>query len=168
LGIARLSPVLNLLSDETRVSVRTNGACRKALLLPDNTSRFNAREYHVQSRADSRIFCEFVKSEEGTPIQMTKKTIHDLRALSEAFGFDTLTTECDPFMEPFESVSEDSQSTQSSSIRPQICDLQERFLLLKGKFESEILSPRCCEYVFGSNGYGDQGEELSKDLGVIR
>jgi TPR repeat protein len=194
-------PQLSLNSDGTIFAVRKTALLEKLRIFQEDTSRLNVSEYQVKTRVPSAIFGDFVKYVEGEPVQVTEANFSFLRDLSQEFGFDALSAECDLFEESQASTGQTSMSSLNSALIDRLDGVEERQLLLERSvgikmneiqslvrevarlsslckilddrlsgqikvFESERQYRRGCEYLFGTNGYGERGEEMSKTLGL--
>jgi TPR repeat protein len=199
---------LNLNSDGTIFPVKKSILLEHLRFFQEDASRLNAVEYRVKSKVPSDVFRNFVGFLQGNPIQVAERTFPFLRALSEEFGFEALSAECDSFKKSHERISDDSEAGQSFRLEARVAEVEERQLLLERStgsaanelmrlpekiaalereltrlsslcasldgrlskhvrhFEGEVDYRRGCEYLFGTNGYGLRGEELSKALGL--
>jgi TPR repeat protein len=183
----------SLISGGKKFQIKKSLLFEKSSLFQTDPSLLNTSEYRVRTDAPPEAFAAFLGFLEGTSKGVVSETVDSLRGLAAEFGFEELRRECERFedrsgtecggrvsldlsiferllkMEEFERVFERRLSfvkrevnRLSGSLSSALSRIESHLRL----FESEQRYRRGCEYLFGTNDFGYQGEELSKTLGI--
>lgn len=183
--------MMDLNANGTVLQVKKTHLFKRSGYFRSDASRLNAREYIVRAAVPPAVFTDFVRFLAGDSIQVSADSIDALRALSREFEFAPLAEACDSFVPPSADhplfarmiALEESQARLEREIaaqEAQIGALVDANRSLEGEvarldralsdqaqlFQSEQLYRRGCEYVFGTNGFDEQGSMLSQGLGL--
>jgi TPR repeat protein len=177
----RSSQQFSLISGGQTFQVKKGFLLEKLRLFRDNPSLLNASQYRVRTQAQPEAFAIFLAFLEGRPAEIVSETVGSLRSLAAEFGFVELFQKCDCEclggfsiverllkFEERQCVVEHRLSIAEQEVNRlsgRLSRAESELLSQSRNFESEQLYRRGCECFFGTNGFGERGEELSQVLG---
>jgi TPR repeat protein len=130
-------------------------------------------------------FSEFIRPLRGEPYVIDRSTVAELSQLAQEFGCEELTTACSSFQDVEQSHifmenqieaqhaelcrlrNENWILTEEVSRLSRVCSTIEKDVgVLKVTVANEVHYRRGCEYLYGTNGYGYRGVDISKLIGI--